>query len=406
MSPAPETGAEPPVQPKSAAVGFDALDPSVVTTATDRKPKAGMALCLSGGGSRAMLFHSGAILRLAEVGVLGKLDCVSSVSGGSIAAGLLAAAYKRSSGAPSPAAVKEQVLEPALDLSTKFIDIPAFIVGTLLPRSSPGRRLARAFEQHLYEGLTLGDLPDKPEFVINATNLGTGVLWRFSKAFVGDYQVGGGPRPRLKLAMAVAASGAFPPFFTPFVLRFPENAPWPQSGKLPAERAKPFRRRAKLGDGGIYDNLGLETAWKRFGTVFVSDGGGTYKLSPELPGDVLRLGIRVTETIDHQVRSLRLRQIIESYQPTDARTPPRRKGAFWGIRTPYSRYPDRHAGISAPPERTDELAAVGTHMRGLDPVIARRIVNWGYAISDAALRSYVREVAVDEPALPFSTEGI
>ena len=68
------------------------------------------ALCLSGGGYRAMLFHLGALWRLNEagylpklergdivvfwypneLGYLRKLDRVSSVSGGSIAAGVLA----------------------------------------------------------------------------------------------------------------------------------------------------------------------------------------------------------------------------------------------------------------------------------------------------------------------------
>src|SRR5262245_24686369 len=39
-------------------------------------------LCLSGGGSRAMLFHVGALTRLNELGVLRSLDRISSVSGG------------------------------------------------------------------------------------------------------------------------------------------------------------------------------------------------------------------------------------------------------------------------------------------------------------------------------------
>ena len=57
-------------------------------------PKTGRALCLSGGGSRAMLFHAGALLRLNQAGLLKDLTCVSSVSGGSIAAGALAVAWK------------------------------------------------------------------------------------------------------------------------------------------------------------------------------------------------------------------------------------------------------------------------------------------------------------------------
>ena len=400
----PKPPVESPVVPKSVAKDFDAVDPSVVTTPADRKPRAGTALCLSGGGSRAMLFHAGAILRLAQVGVLGKLDCVSSVSGGSITAGLLASIWARHDAAPAPDVVEEELIAPLLVLSTKFVDIPAFIVGTLLPGSSPGRRLAGSLDKELFKGFRLGQLPDKPEFVINATNLGTGVLWRFSKEFVGDYQVGGGPRPRLKVASAVAASSAFPPFFTPYTLKFGASSGWPRSGNLRVARARDFRHKVQLGDGGIYDNLGLETAWKRFGTIFVSDGGGMYTLNPSLPEDPLRLTVRVIETIDHQVRSLRLRQIMQSYDPGDA-SAPRRKGAFWGIRTPMSKYPAPPPGIAAPRDRTDELAAVGTHMRGLDPAIARRLVNFGYAISDAALRSYVPAVKLDTPVLPFS-EGI
>src|SRR5689334_18099315 len=50
----------------------------------------GTALCLSGGGYRAALFHLGAVRRLNELGVLSQLTTVSGVSGGSIVANLLA----------------------------------------------------------------------------------------------------------------------------------------------------------------------------------------------------------------------------------------------------------------------------------------------------------------------------
>ena len=54
----------------------------------------GWALCLSGGGYRAMLFHLGVLWRLNER-LLPKLDRVSSVSGGSITAGALGIAWER-----------------------------------------------------------------------------------------------------------------------------------------------------------------------------------------------------------------------------------------------------------------------------------------------------------------------
>src|SRR5215213_1249173 len=55
-----------------------------------RAPEDGLALALSGGGTRAMMFHAGALLRLYEMGVLAELRRISGVSGGSIAAGVLA----------------------------------------------------------------------------------------------------------------------------------------------------------------------------------------------------------------------------------------------------------------------------------------------------------------------------
>src|SRR3954451_20428855 len=54
-----------------------------------RSPAEGTALCLSGGGYRAMLFHVGALWRLNELGYLPRLARVSSVSGGSITAAVL-----------------------------------------------------------------------------------------------------------------------------------------------------------------------------------------------------------------------------------------------------------------------------------------------------------------------------
>ena len=62
-----------------------------------------MALCLSGGGYRAMLFHVGALWRLNELGLLPRLDRVSSVSGGSITAGVARPALGASSSSTTTA---------------------------------------------------------------------------------------------------------------------------------------------------------------------------------------------------------------------------------------------------------------------------------------------------------------
>lgn len=71
------------------ATGPSSFTP-VVPAETDLQLSDEIALCLSGGGYRAMLFHLGALFRLNEAGLLLKLTRVSSVSGGSITAAVLA----------------------------------------------------------------------------------------------------------------------------------------------------------------------------------------------------------------------------------------------------------------------------------------------------------------------------
>ena len=56
----------------------------------------GPMLCLSGGGFRAVAFHLGALRLIAHLGLLGKVEVVRSVSGGSILAAFLAGAEVRS----------------------------------------------------------------------------------------------------------------------------------------------------------------------------------------------------------------------------------------------------------------------------------------------------------------------
>src|SRR5215467_6566845 len=75
------------------------LDPTLLAGAAtarerERTPAQGTALCLSGGGYRAMVFHLGALWRLNELGMLRGLARVSSVSGGSITAALLGSRWR------------------------------------------------------------------------------------------------------------------------------------------------------------------------------------------------------------------------------------------------------------------------------------------------------------------------
>jgi len=67
---------------------------SSVASAPAGGPSPGIALCLSGWRLSGYDFHVGVLLRLNQLGFLKKLARVSSVSGGSLTAGVLALAWK------------------------------------------------------------------------------------------------------------------------------------------------------------------------------------------------------------------------------------------------------------------------------------------------------------------------
>ena len=73
----------------------ESVQPVSAATTETTSPRLGIALCLSGGGYRAMLFHLGTLWRLNQLGFLRKLARISSVSGGSITAAVLGLAWKK-----------------------------------------------------------------------------------------------------------------------------------------------------------------------------------------------------------------------------------------------------------------------------------------------------------------------
>jgi NTE family protein len=153
-----------------------------------------------------------------------------------------------------------------------------------------------------------------------------------------------------------------------------------------------------LTDGGVYDNLGLETVWKKLQTVLVSDAGG--KMAPE--GDPKRdwgrHAYRVLELIDNQVRSLRKRQLIGSYKDEgDVHN-----GAYWGIRSDIRKYSEAAGNaLPAPLERTLELADTPTRLKRIDDLRQERLINWGYAICDAAIRRHVDSELAAPGGFPY-----
>lgn len=323
-------------------------------------------LCLSGGGFRAMLYHLGVLRRLNEAGWLPGLHRIASVSGGSITAAVLARAWPDLGYHTHPVSggFEELVERPLLDLAGRTIDVPAVLLGLWPGRIST--RVQKAYDRHLFHGATLQDLPDPataPEFVLLATDLRTGTMWRMSRAEAGGYRTERRHRPTMPLAQAVAASSAFPPVLSPCVVKLPGG------------------ERAYLTDGGVYDNLGIEAITKQCRTVLVSDGGGTFS-EPHRPRTGFVLGtIRVLNVVDVQVRRLRRRDIMADFGAG------RRDGAFWAINTDPTQYDDPNPALPCLPEQTLALSRVSTRLAKLDLATRHRLVNWGYASAEHSLRA-------------------
>ena len=375
-------------------------------------PVEGIGLCLSGGGYRAMLFHTGVLLRLAEIGYLstkkrtgkqgpiGSLMRVSSVSGGSITAGVLGLAWPAlhvdSETDDVVEHFREHVMGPIQDFASKTtFSIMSGIVAIIF--SSINKSVVKVYRDRLYGAGTLQDLPDYPRFVINATNLQSGALWRFSKPYNRDWRVGEIKNPTDRIANAVGASSAFPPFLSPARFRYQESQYKPDTGE--GLQHRPYTTRPFLADGGVYDNLGLETVFKHCKTVLVSNAGGGYKPKPKVSRDWIFQSYRVMQTTDNQVRSLRKRVLL------NALTDGRRSGAYWSIRGDINHYPieDR---LNCPVEKTRELANIQTDLAAKDVTTQRRLINWGYAICDAGIRSWVEDGLPPPDGFPFKDEGV
>lgn len=365
----------------------------------DVELRPGVALCLSGGGYRAMLFHVGALWRLAELDYLRRLDRISSVSGGSITAGVLGLKWQQLR-VDDPGVVTRfvaEVVEPIRGIAGDTVDRGA-ILGGLIGIGSISDAVTDDYRRHLFGRATLQALPTRPRFVINATSVQTGALFRFSRPYLADYRVGIVKDPDIELAVAVAASSAFPPVLSPLTLKLrPEM--WTRTG-APREDLHHGRYLTDvvLTDGGVYDNLGLETAWKSVETILVSNGGGKMSPEDEPDGDWARHSLRVNEIIDNQVRSLRVRQLIDAFEAG-------RPGTYWGLRSHLADY-----GVPSPltcdPSRTEELAAVKTRLAAMPAGLQERLINWGYAVCDTAMRTHVETGAAPPPGFPYPASGV
>jgi NTE family protein len=371
-------------------------------------------LAMSGGGFRATLFHAGSLWRLNELGLMKSLKRISSVSGGSITSGVLALAWPKLDFDAKGVAKNFEalVVQPLRRLCSFDIDTRA-IAKAFWPGQHAWEKLRDAYDEYLFHGAKLADLPEDPMFIFNAVNLRTGRLFRFTKKYLADYRIGlidtaQVPSPGNTVSMAVAASSGFPPVFAPLSFQT-DPSHWQHVEGADLAGNPEYCKTMNLADGGVYDNLGIEPIWKRCKTVLISNAGKPFEYGVEV-GSVpvaaeLRLMMRVLDITMDQVGGLRLRDVVEDYESG------KHLGAYWGIDSDIDKYVRAAAkrtppGMTPPPlsvtpQWRQTLSSMRTRLNEFKPEEQLRLINYGYAMCDAALRSFGGVSSAEPPKWPY-----
>jgi len=295
-----------------------------------------IGLALSGGGFRATVFHLGMLARLAEENCLEDVTFISTVSGGSLCAGLI---YAQSGwGWPSSGHMKDAALPKARELLTTQ-DLELGLIERVLRSplhlfETKANELSALMQERWGITAKLHDLAPQPRWLINATCYETGKDWRFEHFRMGDYKFGYTFDTNIPLSDAMAASAGFPGLIGALTLNTRPYSWFKYTDKSkelkePTDPDSDMKRttvsitppypKVHLWDGGAYDNLGLESlhnfieGWRE-GVDFlvVSDASG--KSGPEAyqigPKALLRM---ITGIMMDQIRSLRARAIWERF---------------------------------------------------------------------------------------------
>ncbi len=341
-----------------------------------------VALVLSGGGVRAMVFHLGVLRLLAERQALERVRRLSTVSGGSLLVGLIL--RENAMVWPSSSQFLETIY-PKLRQQLCARSLQWGAVRQLLwPWNwrylfSRANLLALALQYEWGVTAALREVPDQPEWSINGTTAENGKRFRFRHDTLGDYELGYAKPGCFPLSSALAVSAAFPGGFGPLSVatkpfQWKKRPTW-DADVRDARQVNVGYRRLHLYDGGVYDNLGLEP--------FFDAGCGVPKHPDEIivvfdAGAPLKQGFsmfalnpfrlkRVADIMSDQSRALRVRTFAHFLQQAPLR------GAYLYINT--------SVGGGEPCESAAFAAGFPTTLRRLKPAEFDRLAEHGYRVS-------------------------
>ena len=364
-----------------------------------------LGLCVSGGGFRAAFYVLGSLRYLAEAGQLAQVKVISAVSGGSIAAAMVADRWQdfRAAGGTLDAFLS-RIDTPFREVVTKKNLRNQWARHSLLRPSATGRgaALGDTLAKNLYTHERLSELPQVPQVIFTSTDLSVGRAFRLSRDFVGSFDQGYSEPPpaSVPLGASVAASACFPAAMSIVPMK---------GADLGLATTPPV---LSLVDGGVYDNLGLEwfQGWKagrpksaiRPGLVIVVNASGQLATTDKTfgaIGSVFRdLGVQYAQTLN-----LRVRWFLADAMSQDPGT---LKGAYIGIKHDPRGYQDPpgtpvdpafYAG-ALPSELVEPLALLRTDLDRFLPEEADLLEYHAYWSLHARLKSVAPQLTVDTPA--------
>lgn len=221
-----------------------------------------IGLALSGGGSRAIAFHLGCLRALNDLGILNRVDVISTISGGSVIGAYYAYTPEKTfeefdndvefflktgfEKSIKLELVKPKNLFPCLYYSV-LSRLPRFICETGRPISRTDI-FKEVLEGKLFQGLTMeSPRRNNVEIVVGACELRTGSAFRFGNSKSGSWRFGEVVNKDISLAFAVVASAAYPIVLPAF------DRTWTFK-----KNEQESTSRVLLTDGGVYDNLGIQ----------------------------------------------------------------------------------------------------------------------------------------------------
>jgi NTE family protein len=131
----------------------------------------------------------------------------------------------------------------------------------------------------------------------------------------------------------------------------------------------------------------------------VSNAGKPFEARATLSRNWASIGSRCFDVIDNQVLSLRKRLLLQ------ALTSGERHGAFWDIQQDVVVHRCDHR-LPCPHPRTLELSQVPTDLAAKDDELQERLINWGYAVTDAAVRTWFNRRLPSPAGFPYPDVGV